>query len=195
MSHETRYVVIWAVLLAALFFSIAVGAMGLGPAAIAVIFVVAAVKAGLVVGWYMHLALEPRFLKTLIGGTVALVAVLFFGLFPDIVWMFGHTEARAEIVRDEGPVHAGDAVAGATVYTTYCVACHQADGKGMDGKLAANFVDDPTRLSKSDEELLASIRDGTTGTIGTMPPWGAALSAQQRVDVLAYVRATYGRAP
>lgn len=91
------------------------------------------------------------------------------------------------------PAAAGDATTGASIYKTYCVGCHQADGTGMGGMLAADFVADPSRLAKSDAELLAAIADGVTGRVGTMPPWRQTLSDQERRDVLSYLRATWGR--
>jgi mono/diheme cytochrome c family protein len=87
---------------------------------------------------------------------------------------------------------AGDAEAGKAVYTQYCVPCHQADGSGMNGMLAANFKADKSRLAKSDDELLKSIREGYQGKVGQMPPWGSTLNDQQMRDVLGYVRATFG---
>ena len=86
----------------------------------------------------------------------------------------------------------GDAAAGEATYKQYCIACHQADGTGLNGMLAGNFVADKARLAKPDEELITSIRDGVTGKIGTMPPWGTTLSEQDMADVLAYIRATFG---
>ena len=93
---------------------------------------------------------------------------------------------------EAAPAAAGADLPGKAVYNQYCVACHQADGKGMNGTLAGNFVDDKTRLAKPDEELLKSIAEGKLGTIGQMPAWGTTLSEDQRKDVLAYIRATYG---
>ena len=87
---------------------------------------------------------------------------------------------------------AANTEAGGKVYVQYCQACHQADGTGMGGMLAADLVNDKTRLAKSDEVLLASIRDGVSTGTTPMPPWGATLSEQEMVDVLAYMRATYG---
>lgn len=89
----------------------------------------------------------------------------------------------------------GDAKAGEAVYTQYCAACHQTDGSGMNGMLAANFKDDPARLARSDEELLKSIREGFKGKVGQMPPWGSTLTEQQMRDVLAYVRDRFGAKP
>ena len=60
----------------------------------------------------------------------------------------------------------------------------------MNGTLAADFVNDKTRLAKSDEVLLLSIENGVPGT--TMVAWGAMVDEQQRRDVLAYIRATFG---
>jgi mono/diheme cytochrome c family protein/glucose/arabinose dehydrogenase len=78
--------------------------------------------------------------------------------------------------------------AGKVVYRTYCVACHQEDGRGG-GTAAANFIDDRSRLTKSDAELLRSIRLGKVET--GMPPWGAILSDQQTQDVLGYIRSAF----
>jgi mono/diheme cytochrome c family protein len=62
----------------------------------------------------------------------------------------------------------------------------------MNGMLAANFITDKARLAKSDEDLLKSIRDGVTGKVGTMPPWGTTLSEEEQRHVLAYLRKQFG---
>lgn len=87
--------------------------------------------------------------------------------------------------------HAGDPTAGKKIYETYCVACHGPDGKGMGG-VAANLVEDKTRLAKSDEQLVTSIREGYQGEIGVMPPWGAQVDEKGAYDVIAYLREEYG---
>lgn len=81
---------------------------------------------------------------------------------------------------------------GAAVYATYCQTCHQADGRGLGGKAAGDFVGDATILAKPDAALLDVIARGRTGRIGTMPAWGATLTAQQQRDALAYIRLTFG---
>jgi mono/diheme cytochrome c family protein len=83
----------------------------------------------------------------------------------------------------------GDPAAGKEVYSTTCLACHQADGTGMGGALGADFVNDATRRAKTDEQLLESIKKGVEGT--TMVAWEPLLSETQRKDVLAYIRVTY----
>ncbi len=79
-------------------------------------------------------------------------------------------------------------------YERYCQACHQPDGRGLNGKVAASFVDDPRVLGKSDDTLLRSIAHGKVGPAGAMPAWGAVLSTEQRREVLAYIRSAYGGA-
>ncbi len=79
---------------------------------------------------------------------------------------------------------------GAALYVQHCAPCHQADGRGQDGKLAANFVDDRARLAKSDEELLRSISDGVPGT--AMVGFRDRLDETQRREVLAHLRARFG---
>lgn len=83
---------------------------------------------------------------------------------------------------------------GRALYVQYCQACHQPDGKGLDGLLAADFVDDPGSLAKTDQMLLAIIERGTQGAIGTMPAWGQVLSEAQRREVLAFIRGAFGPA-
>ena len=81
--------------------------------------------------------------------------------------------------------------AGEKVYRFYCVACHQPDGRGMPVPGgAANFVDDKSRLAKSDAELLKVIAEGNEAR--AMPAFGAIINANQRRAVLAYLRATFG---
>jgi mono/diheme cytochrome c family protein len=77
---------------------------------------------------------------------------------------------------------------GRRVYLTFCVACHQADGRGggIPGFAAADFVGDPTRLAKSDDALLTTIAAGVEGK--GMPPFAQVISADERRDVLAFIR-------
>ncbi len=82
--------------------------------------------------------------------------------------------------------------AGEKVYRLYCVACHQVNGRGIPGG-AASFVDDKTRLAKSDEQLLQSIANGID--VKGMPSFGTSLSIGQRRAVLSYIRATFGDSP
>ncbi|MCB9738695.1 MAG: cytochrome c [Deltaproteobacteria bacterium] len=86
----------------------------------------------------------------------------------------------------------GDAAKGKATYEKVCTPCHQADGSGSGGMLAANFKTDKSRLAKPDSALFKSIKDGVQGKIGVMPAQAGSLSDQEIKDVLAYVRATFG---
>lgn len=79
---------------------------------------------------------------------------------------------------------------GAAIYAASCAACHQADGRGLQGRLAADFVGDPTRLAKPDAVLLQSITEGVPGT--TMPGFRDTLSEGDRRAVLTHLRARFG---
>lgn len=101
-----------------------------------------------------------------------------------------------------GSGHAGEAgnvKAGEKVYQDNCLICH---GPGGDGKGAASaglspmprdftredfkFKSTPKGVPPTDADVIKTIKDGSPGT--SMPPWGAALSAAQMKDVLAYIK-------
>jgi len=84
----------------------------------------------------------------------------------------------------------GDPTRGRVVYENYCTGCHQADGKGMNGMLGADFTD-KERMKKTNDELLESIRFGFKGDVGQMPPWEGVLSDKQMKDVLQYIRGAF----
>jgi len=207
MTNKTHphppYIRIWFILLAALAGSLVLGIWAGSKIMVAVIFAVAAAKAFLVVTYFMHLKFAPRWIRLIAVGAVSVVAVLYFGLIPDIQLGYASlstdqlaviNQASAAVRSDagDGSATAAASIPGADTYQTYCVACHQADGRGLNGKLAADFIADPSRLAKSDEELLKSIREGITGEIGQMPPWGSVLSETQQLEVLSYVRSQFG---
>lgn len=80
---------------------------------------------------------------------------------------------------------------GARIYARYCAACHQLDGRGLNGALAADFVGG-TRLTKPDQALLRSIAEGVPGS--AMPPFASVLNEAQRRAVLQHVRTRFGTA-
>lgn len=196
-GHDRLYYVIWAALLVALGISLALGALTGSPFAVAAIFAIAGVKAWSVVAYFMHLSIEPRHLKLVVTGALAVVGTFLVGVFPDVAggWaVLPPPDPGVAVVPAHDPGGPGDAARGEKVYTTFCASCHMADGRGNGGTTAADFVADPARLGKTDDELLESIEDGMTGPVGAMPPWKAALPPQQRRDALAYIRATFGKA-
>lgn len=96
-------------------------------------------------------------------------------------------DAAADAAHGEGE---RDLANGEKVYGQYCIACHGADGKGMNG-LAANFAEDRTRLAKDMDVLVDHVRNGYKGEIGQMPPWGAVVDDPSTRDVIAWLRTKY----
>jgi mono/diheme cytochrome c family protein len=90
-----------------------------------------------------------------------------------------------------GSAHAEPDV-GAAAYRRTCVSCHGADGRGNAGKSGADFARADGVLTKADPELIRSIREGTTGKIGVMPPHRGLLRDEEVTAVLAYVRRKFG---
>jgi mono/diheme cytochrome c family protein len=95
---------------------------------------------------------------------------------------------------------APDSEAGRRIYGTFCVTCHQPDGKGgalpgMEGAAATLVAADFTRrgdgapLAKADEELIKIITEGAPGK--PMPPFGGVLKPDQIRDVMAYLRSAF----
>lgn len=80
-----NYVAVWAALAALLVMSLAVGWLARGIAAVALIFGLAAVKAWLVLGNFMHLRWEPRFVWGIAAVAVLCLVFLSIGVAPDIV--------------------------------------------------------------------------------------------------------------
>ena len=77
----------------------------------------------------------------------------------------------------------------AATYRRYCVGCHGADGKGNSGLTGADFTKaDSALLTRSDADLLASVRNGKRGVTATMPAHAPVLKDAEIVAVIAYVR-------
>jgi caa(3)-type oxidase subunit IV len=85
-NRDRRYIVLWGVLVLALLASLVLGALGSSGAVVAIVFAVAVAKAYLVAAHFMHLSHEPRFVKLVIVGALAVIVILYLGLVPDIVW-------------------------------------------------------------------------------------------------------------
>lgn len=89
----------------------------------------------------------------------------------------------------------GDPVAGKAQFDTVCIACHGPGGVGVEG-LGKPFTTSEFLLSVNDQELLEFVKtgrpishpDNTTGV--DMPPKGGnpALTDEQLMDIIAYIR-------
>ena len=67
-SSHTSYVAIWAVLVVALVVSLALPSLMEGRVMVTVIFVIAGVKAFLVLNHFMHIKVEPKLIRWLVIG-------------------------------------------------------------------------------------------------------------------------------
>lgn len=94
----------------------------------------------------------------------------------------------------DGSSNRADVSAGKAVYSQTCIACHGANGKGaIPGVQDLTAADGP--LSKSDEELLASISEGfqSSGSPMAMPPKGGnpSLTLDDIRAVINYLRSEF----
>jgi mono/diheme cytochrome c family protein len=81
--------------------------------------------------------------------------------------------------------------AGAEIYKTLCVGCHQPDGRGKE-KMAPSLVESRYVVSPDAGAATRILLAGKEGPIGLMPPLGAALNDDQIASVLTYIRREWG---
>lgn len=83
------YVKIWIWLLLAMGLSIFFANVGHALLATGLIFVIAIIKALLVAAYYMRLKWEPRYVAYILMVAIGCLVILFAGLVPDIVYVYG----------------------------------------------------------------------------------------------------------
>ena len=88
----------------------------------------------------------------------------------------------AELVQDESALRMGQ-----RLFANNCSQCHGSDAGGAYG--FPNLADSDWLYGGSPDQIVTSIASGRQGM---MPPWGAALSDEQVVDVTRYVRSLSG---
>ena len=98
-------------------------------------------------------------------------------------WPISRIEVEREIPSDD-PAEA--------TYRAHCIACHGVDGRGAGAVTGADFTSPEGPLTRPDVELLESVLNGRTGTIGVMPAHRDMLGEERCAQVLAYVRAHFG---
>jgi ubiquinol-cytochrome c reductase cytochrome b subunit len=93
---------------------------------------------------------------------------------------------------------AGNAAAGATVFSANCAGCHGAAGAGVPGAfppLANNpyVTGDPKAVIHTlNYGLNGAIKVGSAAYNGQMPAWKGNLTDQQIADVITYIRSSWG---
>lgn len=91
-AHQEKqkfFVVIWGILLVALAGSIFLAHTGYPRLAVFLIFGLAVIKACLVMAFYMGLHREPRYITIILAGSLFFIFILFLGLTPDIIYVYG----------------------------------------------------------------------------------------------------------
>ena len=81
--------------------------------------------------------------------------------------------------------------AGADLYKSLCVGCHQEDGQGEE-KLAPTLVESRFVIGPDPGAAARILLGGKEGAIGLMPPLGGALNDDQIAAVLTYIRREWG---
>lgn len=113
-GHHINYVKIWVWLLILLFISLIGPEIGIQWVTLLTAFGIALVKAAMVCGWFMHLATEKKIAWYMMFACLALMAVLFAGLAPDVMEKEGanweHHPYKPDISRYQ---HHGDGDHGA----------------------------------------------------------------------------------
>jgi caa(3)-type oxidase subunit IV len=85
-SHRQHYLTIWYWLMALVVISVALSAVLPKTQALALIFIIAVVKALLVARNFMHMKSESAIIYALALVPLAFVVIFLFGLFPDFVY-------------------------------------------------------------------------------------------------------------
>jgi mono/diheme cytochrome c family protein len=143
----------------------------------------------------------PWFVVMLIGAAAACAIIYLSGMRTDLASQYGDSRTitalmPATVAKTGAAQGASAAVDGGQLFTTKCVACHQATGLGIPG------VFPPLAGSEwvlgSDKVLVQIPLHGITGTLqvkgasyhGTMPPFDT-LSDAEIAAVLTYVRSHF----
>ncbi len=85
-ASDGTYVAVWAALLFFLGLTIVVARLGMPSFGVAVNLLIATVKAGLVLVFFMHLRSEGRFLKIMLGVAIAALTAMILLTFSDVMF-------------------------------------------------------------------------------------------------------------
>ena len=212
--HEVKYGRIYGVLLFLLVVSILGPEFGIVWVTLVTAFGVAVVKAWLVIENFMHLKWERRLMKWMLGASLIVLLLFFFGIAPDVMKHDGHNwvndAAIAAVERgvggegaapEAGPELAEEVPAGtfsaSTAFNQACAACHgtAGDGNGPAGAALnpapANFTDPAFWAERDEERIVTVIRDGAAAVGGSplMVPWRNTYNDEQIQALAEYVMA------
>jgi cytochrome c oxidase cbb3-type subunit 3 len=94
-------------------------------------------------------------------------------------------DALAEYVDSDAAI-----IAGAATYNTYCAACHKPDGGGLIGP---NLTDDYYIHGGTNQDMFLVLKNGVVDK--GMAAWEGVLTAEQRAELVAYIRSLQGTDP
>ncbi len=82
---------------------------------------------------------------------------------------------------------------GRSTYLSYCVSCHQPNGKGLEGSVAS-LAGNGVVLAEGPQDVIRTILGGikAEGSNSPMPAIGVGMTDQQIADVTNYVRQAFG---
>jgi len=213
--HDIDYRKIYFTLLILLVISVSGPFLGIKWVTLVTAFGIAVVKANLVIQNFMHLRVERQIVKWILGFSVVLMFLLFYGVAPDVMRHEGQgwvnvaaQEAVARGISDEEheepqvsvaepgatPSDPGFDAAGA--YAMACSSCHGATGAG-DGPAAvaldpkpASFADPAFWEGRDDDRVLTAILEGgaAVGASPLMAPWGVLYNEAQGRALVAYLK-------
>lgn len=92
------------------------------------------------------------------------------------------TERASQPTENPYTSNAAAIAEGQEVFSTICIACHMADGRGLVGP---SLVDPYWKYGSTDQDLFLTVTDGRPGG---MAAWGAQLGSEKIWKVIAYVR-------
>jgi caa(3)-type oxidase subunit IV len=209
--HDVNYKKIYFTLLFLLVVSIVGPEIGILWVTLVTAFGIAFVKAYLVIENFMHLRWEKKLMKWMLWSSVAVMALMFAGISPDVMkhegrnWVnYAAIEAVErgiagyDDVAEAGPVAVAaepGVFSASTAYGQACAACHgqAGDGAGPAGAVMdpppANFTDPAYWADTDEERIYTVIRDGAAAVGGSplMVAWRNTYDDEQIQALTEYV--------
>ena len=202
-----HYIQIWGVLLVLLTISVLGPFLEIQVITLLTAFGIAFVKAFLVIKYFMHLDVQPKYVIYFLVTAVAFMFLLFFAVAPDVMnhegqnWV--NVAAQEEIERALAEQGVSSGAAGdfdvASAFTTTCGPCHGEAGAG-DGAAAAaldpapaNFTDPAfwADESRDHQHIVDTITNGgaSVGRSALMAAFGGQFSEEEIEALANYVEA------
>src|SRR3990167_2773423 len=208
-DHKKSYVTVWIILLVLSVITDWVSYHNYGILNIVVAMGVATVKASLVCLYFMHLKYDNRLNQVVFVASFVFLAI-FAGLTAsDELFRPVEAVAKVEVIQPPAENQAAQmeklrgstpslTAKGKEIYTSQCMACHGAEGRG-DGPAASAFNPKPRDFTSglwkqggAPAQVFKTISDGMAGT--PMPPFNS-LSITDRWALVHFIRSLSPNTP